>query len=308
MADLKPKRVAAIDIGTNTFLCLITEGGPNGITKVISDEAEVVRLGQKIDSAGTFHPEALERATKCLDKFQKSIQKHGPLEVAEAAATSAARDANNAATLRELAGRFGISLRVASGLEEARLSYLGTLPQDHTPTRLVVDVGGGSTEFIVGQGKNILFSKSLDIGGVRLTERFVTAQPVPPEDRQALEAYADQQIATLIPVLKQHPIKEIIAVAGTPTAVAALEIGAFIEEKVDGFHLSLAQLEKWREIFATTSVEEKQKKFGLGGRADIIFAGVSILCSTLRQLQAEGFSVSTKGLRYGLALDLLSRA
>ncbi|MNS66543.1 Guanosine-5'-triphosphate,3'-diphosphate pyrophosphatase [compost metagenome] len=175
-------------------------------------------------------------------------------------------------------------------------------------TTLVVDVGGGSTEFITGLNGNILFGESLDIGAVRLTERFVTEQPVEESERQKLWNYIDQQLEKVLPELKKKKIDQIIAVAGTPTAIAAVELGGFDEKKVDGYLLSIERLKYWMDEFANTTVVVKQEKYQLGGRADIIFAGVSILYKLVKALNMQGLTVSTKGVRYGVALEMLSSA
>ncbi len=166
-------------------------------------------------------------------------------------------------------------------------------------------MGGGSTELIVGRGSEILFGESLNIGGVRLTEKFITHQPVRPSEGNFLNSYIKEQIETVLPELRKEKIDQIIAVAGTPTSLVAIEVGGFDEKKVDGYFLSRERLAYWVNEFATTSVEEKKTKYQLGGRADIIFAGASILLTVVEALGLPGMIVSTKGVRYGVALEML---
>ncbi|WP_347358369.1 Ppx/GppA phosphatase family protein [Bdellovibrio sp.] len=300
------KKVAALDLGTNTFLCLIADGDQNGIRKVHRDLAQVVRLGQGVGQTGEFHPDALDRARKCLTEFKKEIDVEKVDQIL-AMATSAARDARNGQELFRIGEELGIPIEIIPGEDEARITYQGATAGAKNPnlTSLVVDVGGGSTELIVGQDSNILFGESLDIGGVRLTEKFISTQPVKEEDRRRLEMHIQEQLQKVLPDLKNHNIDQIIAVAGTPTSLVAIEVGGFDEAKVDGFFLKKDRLHHWVEEFARTTVEEKKTKYQLGGRADIIFAGASILLAVVEALGLEGMMVSTKGVRYGVALEML---
>lgn len=301
-------RVAALDLGTNTFLCLIADGDKNGIRTVVRDEVEIVRLGQEVDRTGELHPEALSRAHATLTRFRKLIDETGGVDRVLGVATSAARDVRNGHELLRMGDELNLPLNVIAGAEEARLSYAGACAEfTDQKHRLVVDIGGGSTELILGRGRELLFSRSVDIGGVRLTERMVPKQPVPPADREKILAHVREQVKASTDEIREHGVEEILAVAGTPTALAAAELGGFDRNKVDGYVLSLEKLQEWADRFAAMSVEEKRTKYQLGGRADIIFAGVTILCGVIEALGMKGATTSVKGLRYGVALDLLSR-
>ncbi|XGC80922.1 Ppx/GppA family phosphatase [Bdellovibrio bacteriovorus] len=301
-------KVAALDLGTNTFLCLIAEGNEKGITQVHADLVKVVRLGQGVDKTGEFHPEALVRARECLSEFKSEIDKHN-VDLILAMATSAARDAKNGAELFKIGAELGIPVEIIPGEDEARITYQGaTAGANHKNlTSLVVDVGGGSTELILGRGEQILFGESLNIGAVRLTEKFISTQPVPASEKAALHEYIENEIKSVIAELKKENIDQIIAVAGTPTSLVAIEIGGFDEKKVDGYFLSKERLEYWVNEFSNTTVEEKKSKYQLGGRADIIFAGTSILLAVINSLNLPGMVVSTKGVRYGVALEMLRK-
>lgn len=301
-------KVAALDLGTNTFLCLIVEGSKTGITHVYKDLAQVVRLGQGVDKTGEFHPDALARARACLEEFKKEIDVQ-KVDRILAMATSAARDARNGSDLFTMGEELGIPIEIIPGQDEARITYQGATVghSDQGKSSLVIDVGGGSTEFILGRGDKILFGESLNIGGVRLTEKFITSQPVSGLERKALKKYIEEQIAGTVASLKKEKIDQVISVAGTPTSLVAIEIGGFDAQKVDGFFLDKKRLEYWVEEFAATSVEEKKSKYQLGGRADIIYAGASILLAVLEALGLTGMTVSTKGVRYGVALEMLRK-
>lgn len=300
-------RVAALDLGTNTFLCLIADGEASGIHTVQKDLMQVVRLGQEIDRTGTFHPEALARAKACLESFKKEIDLW-KVDKILAMATSAARDAKNGDELFKIGRDLGIPIEIIPGEDEARITYQGAVSgknANETKSYLVIDVGGGSTEMILGKGSKIIFGESADIGGVRLTEKFVTQQPISKNEQNNVSAYIKEKLANSMAELKKHSLDEIVAVAGTPTSIAAIELGGYDDKKVDSFFLSRDRLEHWNQEFARTTVQEKKDKYGLGGRADIIYAGSSILLEILKDLKFEGLTVSTKGVRYGVALEML---
>lgn len=301
-------KVAALDLGTNTFLCLIAEGTKSGITKVHKDLMQVVRLGQDIDKAGEFHPDALKRARQCLLEFKKEIEAQ-KVDAVLAMATSAARDARNGQELFKIGEELNIPIQIIPGEDEARITYQGATAGlvDQSKTSLIVDIGGGSTELIYGQGEKIFFGESLNIGGVRLTEKFISAQPVPENERIILQEYIQAQLEDVLSYLKNKTVDQIITVAGTPTSLVAIEIGGFDEKKVDGFFLKKERLAYWVNEFANTSVEEKKTRYGLGGRADIIYAGASILLIVIESLNLPGMIVSTKGVRYGVALEMLRK-
>lgn len=299
-------KVAALDLGTNTFLCLIAEGDRKGLHRVIRDEVEVVRLGQEVDKTGQFHEDALVRAKECLTRFRQRIDEE-QVDIIQAVATSAARDVTNGDALFQIAKNLEIPLEIISGDREAQCSYAGACSDfEDDLHRLVIDIGGGSTELILGRGRELLFARSLDIGAVRLTERFLTGQPVRPNERLALEEHVQNEVQKSVSEIKKFAVHEIVAVAGTPTALATMEIGGFEAQKIEGFFLTESRLKFWVDELARLSVEEKKQKYNLGGRADIIFAGTTILKTLVENFSQTGVRVSVKGLRYGLALQLLA--
>ncbi len=301
-------KVAALDLGTNTFLCLIAEGNKDGITHVYKDLMKVVRLGQEVAQRGEFHPDALIRARECLTEFKKEIQDQRVDRIL-AMATSAARDVRNGSELFKIGEELGIPIEIIPGEDEARITFLGATAGDLRPniSSLVIDVGGGSTEFILGRDKKIIVGESVNIGGVRLTEKFISHQPINDNDEENMNLFIQQQTHSIFEKLKREKIDQVIAVAGTPTSIVAIEVGGFDEKKVDGFFLTKDRLQYWVHEFANTTVEEKKNKYGLGGRADIIFAGSSIILRALEALNLPGIFVSTKGVRYGVALEMLQK-
>lgn len=302
-------KVAALDLGTNSFLCLIVEGDSSGIKRVLSDNVKVVRLGQGVDKTHAFHPEALVRAKACLQEFKKVIDEH-QVDRILAMATSAARDASNGQELFKMGKELGIPIEIIPGSDEARITFAGATMGSVSPNDncIVIDVGGGSTEVIVGNQDGLSFSKSLNIGCVRMTEKFISSQPVSEKERSALEGKIRKELVQILPELERHPAQEILAVAGTPSALAAAELGGFDADRVHGFVLDQATLKKWCDILANTSVQEKIDKYKIEtGRADVLFVGATILHQFLQLLKRPSMKVSIKGVRYGVALEILRR-
>lgn len=302
-------KVAALDLGSNTFLCLIAEVENSQITKIYHDSVEAVRLGQELSKNKKFHPEALIRVDKCLQEFSKIIEEHKPQHVL-AMATSAARDAENKEELFAIAKKHNIPLEIIAGEKEASITYQGAVSAQATkPTqRLVIDIGGGSTEFIFGKGLNLLSGKSLDIGCVRLTERFISAQPTPLNEIEKINSFIQQELQQILKLKPQgSEVEEILAVAGTPTAIAAAEIGQFVAEKIDGYKLTEKSLKAWLDKLQKATVEEKIKMGIPAGRADVIIIGVITLLQTLKIFNLSDIIVSTRGVRYGVALEMANR-
>ncbi len=306
------KRIAALDLGTNSFLCLVAEGDKSGIKKVLSDNLKIVRLGENINKTQMFSAAALQRADECLAEFKKIIDQFQVDEIL-AMATSAARDALNKEEFFQICMKHNIPTEIISGEDEARITFQGTtalIDAKKTDPRkkLIIDIGGGSTELILGKNSDILYSQSMNIGGVRLTESKITAQPVSDEEHCNLVKYIEHESQNAIREIKKHGIDVAIAVAGTPTALAVAEIGKFDVEKIDGYQFSADSVNKWVEKLKTSSVKDKVEKLQIApGRADIIYVGSVILSTLIKNLNLPYLEVSTKGVRYGIALELFKR-
>jgi exopolyphosphatase/guanosine-5'-triphosphate,3'-diphosphate pyrophosphatase len=302
-------KVAALDLGSNTFLCLIAEVENGQIKKIIHDEVEIVRLGQGLSQNKRFHPDALTRAEKTLDKFSRIISHHRP-DAVLAMATSAARDAENKDDLFALGKKYNIPIEIIPGEKEAEITYSGSISGlgPSNENLMVLDIGGGSTEFIFGQGPRLLKGKSLDIGCVRLTEKFIKEQPTPAEQISNVVSEVDKgiyEIKKLMP--ENYVIGNIVAVAGTPTTLAAAHISKFDPEKIDGFMFSKDDLKSWLNRLTHSSVEDKVKMGIPEGRADVILIGVIILLRVLEIFNIPNLMVSTRGVRYGVALEVARR-
>jgi exopolyphosphatase/guanosine-5'-triphosphate,3'-diphosphate pyrophosphatase len=296
-------RVAALDFGTNTCLLLIADVSASGkIEKIIHDEAQVVRLGQGVAKNKKLHPEALQRAEHTFREFARTINS-SKVDKTLACATSAARDVSNAQELIDLALKYKIPVKVISGEEEAELTFQGTIEDDLQTPVAIIDVGGGSTEYILGDANGIQVRTSIDIGSVRLTEKFITEHPVPQDQLEKLKAYIAEQLQGLKEKINVPPGTRIIAVAGTPTTLAAMDQGfAFDSKRVQGHQFPNDRLKYWLDRLADMGVQERRAITGMDAkRADVIVAGAMILLMSAEALGAEKLEVSVKGLRYGVA-------
>jgi exopolyphosphatase/guanosine-5'-triphosphate,3'-diphosphate pyrophosphatase len=299
-------RVAALDFGTNTFLLLIAEVESGEIKKVLHDEAVVVRLGQNVHETKRFHKDALARADECLDRFASTIQRFAPEKVL-ACATSAARDVTNSDELFKIASRYAIPLEIISGDREAELTFSGTINKAAQGSVALIDVGGGSTEFIVGSGvPGLKTRKSIDIGAVRLTELFVTKHPVDSSELAKMTQYIQNKILEVQNIFQTARFDRVIAVAGTPTTLAAIDQGLpFESNRVDGYVLSIEKLAQWIDQLAAMNLNDRMELAGMEPkRADVIVAGAMVLLAGAVALGAKELIVSVRGLRYGIARHL----
>ena len=304
-------KVAALDLGSNTFLCLIAEveklnSGKYRITKTYADEVQIVRLGQDVAKTKRLHPEALVRAAKTLSDFKKLIDQHKSEKIL-AMATSAARDSENNLELFQIGKNLGIPIEIIPGQQEARITYEGSISgQQENKNRLIVDIGGGSTEYIIGDLEQIKQSQSINLGCVRLTENFITQQPTSDQEIQSAVDSIDKALLGLR--LKfTDSIDEILAVAGTPTSLVAAQLGYFSVEKIDGFKLTIEDLLNWKSKLQSSSTAEKIEMGLPAGRADVMLIGVLILIQTLKIFNKNHLIVSTRGVRHGIALEMARR-
>jgi exopolyphosphatase/guanosine-5'-triphosphate,3'-diphosphate pyrophosphatase len=294
-------RVAALDLGSNTFLLLIAEMQGDQIKNVLMDETRVTRLGQGVHQAREFHVDALARADQALAEFAQKIEEFGCEEVV-AVATSAARDVKNGSELLKLGQKHRIPIRIISGADEAAITYDGaTCDGQYGPSTVVIDVGGGSTE-VIGQREGRPYGVSLDIGSVRLTEMFLPQHPCALANLKKMEDYILDQLQSAKDKLPDHA-RPALAVAGTPTSLAMLEQKSeFDEIKIHKTVMPVERIWQWRHQLAALTVEERQKLPGMQPkRADVLVAGATVLAMVADHLKAPSIMVSTKGVRYGVA-------
>ncbi len=302
-------RVAVIDIGTNSTRLLVADIDDGRVAEV-ERRSRVTRLGRGVDLSGRLSSEAIEVACEAIADYVAIYQEVGA-EAVTAIATSAVRDAaNGGAFVAELRERFALSARVLDGEVEARLTYMGAT-SEHPPTvpTLVVDIGGGSTELIVGSGDEVLFHASLQAGVVRHTERHISSDPPTAAELEALASDARGLIAAAVDGHAEAKAGAGIAVAGTPTSLAAveMELEPYDPERVHGHRLSLASIQRMFSRLASAPLSERVKIAGLHpDRAPTIVAGIVILVEAMRAFGLEEIEVSEHDILYGAALATAS--
>jgi exopolyphosphatase/guanosine-5'-triphosphate,3'-diphosphate pyrophosphatase len=297
------KRVAVIDVGTNSTRLLVADVD-GGKVSPLERRSTVTRLGRGVDLSGHLAGEAIDDVCTAIDGYIGILEELGA-EAVDAIATSAVRDADNgSAFIAELRERFALSARVLDGEEEARLTYMGATSEapPSEPT-LVIDIGGGSTEMIVGTGADITFHDSLQAGVVRHSERCISSDPPTAEELEALAA----DVRGLIEGSLGAGIEAeaAIAVAGTPTSLASVELGLepYDPARVHGHVLALPSIQRMLSQLASLPLAERVEITGLHpDRAPTIVAGVVILVEAMRAFGLEEVTVSEHDILYGTAL------
>ena len=299
-------RVAVIDVGSNSSRLLVAAVAEGEVSKV-EKHSRVTRLGRGVDLTGQLSAEAIEAACEAIADYA-AICHRGGVERIATIATSAVRDASNGdAFVAELRERFALDARVLDGEEEARLTYLGATHERRPaePT-LIIDIGGGSTELIVGSGKEIAFQDSLQLGVVRHTERHISTDPPTAVELESLAADVRGSIEAAVGDRAEAHAAAGIAVAGTPTSLAAVELGLepYDSERVHGHVLSLESIQRLLSMFASTPLPERAEIPGLhADRAPTIIAGVVILVEAMRAFGLDRIRVSEHDILYGAAIE-----
>jgi exopolyphosphatase / guanosine-5'-triphosphate,3'-diphosphate pyrophosphatase len=306
--ERNPQRVAVIDIGSNSTRLLVADVD-GGVTE-IQRRNRVTRLGRGVDLSGQLSDEAIEAACEAVADYVSICREEGAERVA-AIATSAVRDASNGeAFVAELRERFAFSARVLDGEEEARLTYRGaTLERPPAEPTLVIDIGGGSTELIIGSGERISFHASLQAGVVRHTERHISEDPPTVAELEALAGDIQALIEGALSSRDEARATAGIAVAGTPTSLAAVELGLepFDPAQVHGHVLELKTVQHLLSRFASSPLAERAAIVGLHpDRAPTIVAGSVILIEAMRAFGLERIRVSEHDILYGTALETAS--
>jgi len=313
MTTAEPVTVASVDCGTNSTRLLIAEPAPGGGLRTLERLATITRLGQGVDATGELADEAVDRTIAVLARYREAMDRHG-VGAVRMSATSAARDAANRDRFFDAAEEvIGVRPELLTGDEEGRLSFVGAtsgLPADDGPF-LVIDIGGGSTE--VAHGTTACEGTvSIDIGCVRLTEKFMHHDPPQPEELSAAislsEAYLDDAMR-LLP--GAAGARTLIGLAGTVTTVAAVELGLaeYDRDRIHHFVLTRAATEDVFRTLATEALADRVHNPGLEeARADVIVGGCCVLVAALRSLGFDELLVSEADILDGLALSVLPEA
>ena len=300
-------RIASIDIGTNTILLLIAEVKSGGLTPLLEKET-IVRLGKGVHRNGILSKGAMERGIQTLSQYLEACHEMKVQRIF-AVGTSALREAKNTGDfLKMVEAKLDLSIEIISGEEEAQLSFLAVTRDLKEPRKpiLVIDVGGGSTEFILGRGDRITQWVSLPLGSVRFTEQFLLSDPVHEEEWEKMERQI-QKLLVRIPHPKEPFL--MVAVGGTATTLASVEQGLaeFILEKIHHFLLKKEALGRQLFLFRSKTIDERKKIPGLpAARADVILAGGAILYWAMEKLECPSVLISCHGVRYGLLYKKIS--
>jgi exopolyphosphatase / guanosine-5'-triphosphate,3'-diphosphate pyrophosphatase len=306
-------KVAAIDCGTNSIRLLIAESNPGGGLNDLDRQTEIVRLGQGVDATGEFHPDALRRTFTATERYAELIKKAGvPADKIHFVATSASRDAKNRDTYFEgIRQRLGVLPDVISGDTEARLSFTGALSgvQPEGDPVLVMDIGGGSTEFIVGlSDARVQAAISLDIGSVRITERFLKKSPPTEDDLARAADYVDGMLDQSR--VDFDSIGTWIGVAGTATTLAGvyLELEQYDRARVHGSTIPIQDIDPLLRRLSLLTVDEIRALPSMHpGRADVITGGALIVARVAERLHVPDLIISETDILDGIALALLHR-
>ena len=320
--------VAVVDIGTNSTRLLIADVSPQGEVSELLRRSVVTRLGDGVDSTGALSEEASSRVFAALDTFAPELHRYDP-ERTLAVLTSAVRDASNGAEFAaRIRNEYALDAKILSGEEEARLTFLGAMsgrPADNrapgdravtdststpaaaTEVTVLIDIGGGSTEFVVGVDRAPGFHVSLHAGVVRMSERHIHTDPPAPAELQRLAADTHEVFLAGLPAAEREPVKRGIAVAGTATSAAAIdqELDPYDPVRVEGYPLLLATVELLLARLADMTEVQRQALVGLDpARAPTIVAGMILLSQAMRMFDLDHVEVSERDILYGCAISL----
>ncbi|MGI8428520.1 MAG: Ppx/GppA phosphatase family protein [Solirubrobacteraceae bacterium] len=302
-------RVAVVDIGTNSTRLLIAEMSDGRVSRQLARESNVTRLGAGVDTDGRLSEDGIERVCRTLEQYRREIERHDAHRRI-AVLTSAVRDAENGAEFaRTVQSRYGLDPRVLTGEEEAQLTFLGATserdPSDQTPT-VVIDVGGGSTELVIGSAQEAGFHVSTQAGVVRQTERHIREDPPTPAELDELSKDARKILAQGVPLAQRSAVSHAIAVAGTATSLAAIAqaLDPYDPDKVHGYRLTAHQCEEMLANLSSLALDQRRAVPGLHpDRAPTIIAGVIILLQALTLFELQEVEVSEHDILRGAALE-----
>jgi exopolyphosphatase/guanosine-5'-triphosphate,3'-diphosphate pyrophosphatase len=304
MAEL----VAAVDCGTNTIRLLVGRVGDDGL-ELVARETRVVRLGQGVDATGRLADDALVRAFAVIEDYAVLVREHGvPPERVRFCATSATRDAANGSVFTSgVVDRLGVMPEVLTGDEEAALAYAGAmrgLPDATTPV-VVLDVGGGSTEVILGDHDGVVAARSMDVGSVRLHERHVRHDPPTEQELTAIGVDVDAALDECGVPLEQAA--SVVGIAGTCTTLGAAVLDLTTYDR-DAIHGSVHAVDMVRatvdRLIGLTVAERRALPYLHPGRADVIDAGLVIIERVLTRTRVASFAISECDILEGIAWSI----
>jgi len=299
------KNYAILDIGTNSIK-FFAFGIENGKVKTLIDTNNISRLGEGMAKTGKISETAMLRNIAALKEFQQQAEEYNVEEIT-AVGTMCLRTAQNSAEfIDKVKKQLGLKIKVIKGEEEARLSYLAVLSTIGKTSKdlCVFDTGGGSTEFIFGEGTELKNRISLNLGAVHPTEKFLLSDPVTKEEQQKMLDYMkdffEQKLDSRSPEI-------LIGIGGTVTSMGAVKhkMTKYDPKIIQGTKLSLIEINQLMELFRSKTIEQRKQLPGLQPkRADVILAGAGIVKTVMEIFQIDSFTISDRGLRHGLMFDL----
>lgn len=295
---------AVIDIGTNSIRLLVGEKSNQGKIIPIYADNKITRLGDGVDQSGYLNSQAVMRTLAGIQEYRTQIISMN-IEYTNIIATSAVRDAKNKEEFAEkVADIMGIPLEILSGEEEAQLSYQGVIKglKKNLENILVIDIGGGSTEITWGIAERIINAQSLQMGAVRLTERFIERDWISSESYQAMIKYIEKQLQEQLEIKQLISEIQVIGVGGTVTTCAAIDqnMEVYNWKKIHGYVLNRENIQRIQNMLLSKSLKERQKVKGLQPqRADIIISGIAILLQVMEYFNCKNITISETDLLYG---------
>jgi exopolyphosphatase/guanosine-5'-triphosphate,3'-diphosphate pyrophosphatase len=307
-------RLACIDVGTNSAKLIVADVKNHRIVKVVSRKAVTTRMGQGVNRFRKLSPEAIDRTIKAVINFKEDAEQLGVAAIIPVA-TGAIREAQNRDDfVRAIADRTKLELTVLSGKEEARLAYMGTCsdPKMRSERIIFVDIGGGSSDFVLGQNGDVEYAFSVNIGFIRLNDEFIHSHPVEPDELQSTVEYVKSALYKHLSKISMDD-RKLIGTGGTILNLAAIYQNMYSKAgipagDIHGYILSREEVDKMLRHLSKMKLEDRKKIPGLPpARADIIVAGVAIISAIMELLNAEKITVSARSMRYGVLLSYSAR-
>jgi exopolyphosphatase/guanosine-5'-triphosphate,3'-diphosphate pyrophosphatase len=305
------KRIAVMDLGTNTFHLLIAEGSAANYKEVVH-EHDSVKLGEGGINKGIIQPAAYERGINTMQKFRDNIEEHGVKDV-KAIATSAVRNASNGRQfIADVADKTGIQIELINGEQEAEYIYQGVKLAGglSDKTSLIMDIGGGSVEFILCNANTILWKQSFEIGAARLMDKFHRNDPIPAESINALNLYLEEQLTSLITVASIYPVKSLIGSSGafeTFVELTALKKGNSFDLAIKNHDFDLeAIISTTDKLIASSHGERTSMKGIIPIRVDMIVVASLMTRFIIKKLGITKVCMSTYSLKEGVLAEMMN--
>lgn len=302
-------RKAIIDIGSNSIKFFVGELAADKTIKTVEDANDIARLGEGLDKTGAISPEAMQRNVEAVTKFAARAKELGAEEIVSVGTMALRKASNSADFVAAVKKACGVEVKIIPGEEEARLSYLAVLSglTLQGGDLVIFDTGGGSTEFIFGKGTNLEKRFSVNLGAVRITENYLTSDPVTKEQVDAAIAQINKEFEEA--GVNGKPM-QLVGMGGTVTSMGAVKhkMVKYDPAIIQGSDLTVKDIDEQIAEYSKRTIEQRKELPGLQPkRADVILAGACILKVITSRLGVDKLTISDRGLRHGLAFDLFQK-